>query len=124
MNDEIKEMLIKRAEGLRPESKWFYGEKLQIYIRAGKQFTYDKDNPGFVLAVTVSNVEITDSAFLRKGIYQGVVDQMIADAKELGYTQFQVENTLSPQMHGFVNKMKMKVKPSPYGSLPSHWLDL
>lgn len=124
LNAEIAAHIIGRSTKQVPLSVWFEDDRVRIYLRAGKQFNIDPANPCMTYVIVVSNVAIKQPELMHTGIYQNLVDSMIAVAREHGYTQFQVENTISPQMVAFTKKMGMTEKPCPHGGPPSHWLYL
>ncbi len=120
--DCLEAFLLRQADSCIATSMWLNFGKIDVYLRAGKLVSYRGLNR--LLGVCISNVSVHEG-FRRQGIFSNFVSCLTELSRNLGYTEFQIEVVVSPEMLAYCKKHNMNRKQYAFGDIsPSFWLPL
>ena len=78
-----------------PPNKWFYLEKIHVYLRVHSIRG---------LTIDIGNVEVPDENNKGNGHFAHLVSWLEATGKKLGYQNLRIMNILEPRLVGFCEK--------------------
>lgn len=107
-----------QAEQSFQRSVWFDFDNIQVYVRAGMLSSYADGRK--LLGVCVANVNVDDS-HRRQGLFSKFVNDLLVVARSKGYTEFQIENVISPEMFSYCTKHSLFREQGCSDNFPCFW---
>lgn len=105
MSPDILKFIIDQRTAKFTRSVWFYGEELDVYLRAG-EYHLNLETKQYQFALGISNVNKKPDA--AKGSFKKLITALECYGKELGYDVLRVEEVRNRTLfqglrtHGYV----------------------
>lgn len=115
MSPDILKFIIDQRTAKFTRSVWFYGEEIDVYLRAG-EYHLDLETMQYQFALGVSNVHKKPGA--PKGGFKKLITGLEHYGKELGYQAVRVEEVHNRELfqglraHGYVLRRGTDLDPT------------
>lgn len=119
--DSLPAWLATQSQLRYAGSRWFYFDRLQVYLRAGQLKSYASDHR--LLGVCIANVHVEDT-HRRQGVFVQFVAELVALSRVRSYKELQLENVVSEEMLGYCEKHDMRKRRDQVEGPPCFWLPI